>query len=394
MKEHPIPQDITNYRFHIVGSMTLKQFGEAALGVVLGLIVFQTNLPAIIMWPIIILFVGGGFAAAFLPIEERPLSHWITTFFSMLYKPTQFFWKREYNIPEPFLYVANQEQQQVVKELDLTPARRQRIKEFLSSTKHGRDDTFTPEEEAAMGSVLSLFDSQIVPHTLQESVQEQGPTDKPNLTVRVRSMRASVTTTIEPEIDHLAPNSLDNNPERIYVIEDKQETTHQAVDKKHAFLETSQVAQQMQVPEVEMVNNTAVPETQEVEVLRQQQEHKIDSGTFTSHQNDLQAVSATQAAQFNTDLPFPTVPTVPNKLVGMILTPQNELIPEAIVEIKTTQGRVTRAVKSNALGQFFITTPLPDGEYVLSVEKEGYAFAPLGITLHNKIVDPIEIRSR
>jgi hypothetical protein len=38
MKEHPIPQDITNYRFHIVGSMTLKQFGECAAGVIIALI--------------------------------------------------------------------------------------------------------------------------------------------------------------------------------------------------------------------------------------------------------------------------------------------------------------------------------------------------------------------
>ena len=104
MKEHPIPQDITNYRFHIVGSMTLKQFGEVAIGVALAFFIYQTNLINIIKWPLIFLAFGGGLAAGFVPIEERPLSHWITTFLTILYKPTQFFWKRMYNIPPAFLF--------------------------------------------------------------------------------------------------------------------------------------------------------------------------------------------------------------------------------------------------------------------------------------------------
>ena len=36
MREHPIPQDITGYKFHIIGSMTLKQFLEIAIGVIVG----------------------------------------------------------------------------------------------------------------------------------------------------------------------------------------------------------------------------------------------------------------------------------------------------------------------------------------------------------------------
>lgn len=392
MKEHPIPQDITSYRFHIVGSMTLKQFGEAALGVVLALIVFKTNLPVIFKWPIIMLFVGGGFAAAFLPIEDRPLSHWIATFFSMLYKPTQFFWKREYNLPEPFLYVANQSQQDEVKELDLTPARRQRIKEFLSSTKHGENTGYTTEEEMAVDTVLALFNTQAVPASLRLEVRQMETTEKPNLTVRLRSMRSTTVFENPADAEHIALNSLDNTDAGIYIL-DPTLTKHQSTDKKNAFLDTSQVAQQLQVPEQDTIEQAVEKPSEEMEVLRQQQSHPIDEGTFNTHQNELTAVSATQSARFNAELPFPTRPTVPNKLVGMILTPQNDLIPEAIVEIKTIQGRVTRAVKTNALGQFFVTTPLPDGEYVLSAEKDGFTFSPLGITLHGKVVEPIEIRS-
>jgi len=77
----------------------------------------------------------------------------------------------------------------------------------------------------------------------------------------------------------------------------------------------------------------------------------------------------------------------------MILTNNNELIPEAIVEIKDDENRVVRAVKSNALGQFFISTPLKSGNYSISINHDQYQFHPQEIMLEGEVVDPIEIRS-
>ena len=97
--------------------------------------------------------------------------------------------------------------------------------------------------------------------------------------------------------------------------------------------------------------------------------------------------------QFNVNLPFPEPPTEPNKLVGMVLSPTNELITNAIVEILKADGTVARAVKTNALGQFFVTTPLESGQYVLVAEKDGLQFEPKQLELNGAIVKPIEIRS-
>ena len=102
MREHPIPQDITNYRFHIVGSMTLKQFGELALGCIIGFAIYSTNLVAFVKFPLIFIFVALGVIAAFVPIAERPLDHWIITFFRGLYSPTLYFWRREESPPDVF----------------------------------------------------------------------------------------------------------------------------------------------------------------------------------------------------------------------------------------------------------------------------------------------------
>jgi len=115
----------------------------------------------------------------------------------------------------------------------------------------------------------------------------------------------------------------------------------------------------------------------------------IEQKTDPIRQSDVK----TEKGQFNATLPFPNKPTEPNKLVGMVLTPENELIPGAIVEIRTKDGKIVRAVKTNALGQFFVTTALKKGDYVVEVEKEGYEFKPFAVQLKNKIIDPLEVRS-
>ncbi len=393
MKEHPIPQDITNYRFHIVGSMTLKQFGEAAAGVIAGLLIYQTNLISIIKWPLIIIFAAGGFAAAFLPIEERPLSHWISTFISILYKPTQFFWKRSYNIPAPFLFKADHVDVSSLQEIDLSPVRRQRIKEFISSTSplEGVSD-FSTEERMRMSSILDIFQTQVVREVkIETSVESQ---DKPNLTVRVRSMRQASIEEVQGTDDRFSANSLGGTEIDTYLLDPSLTQQHLTTNKKDAYLDTQEVAQSIQIPEIQPVEVSKPALNEEVAALVQQQTTEGNERAFVGQiAPQTRSVSATDTVHFNAELPFPSKPNTPNKLVGMILTPKNELIPGAIVEIKTQQGTVSRAVKSNALGQFFITTPLENGEYVVSVEKDGYKFNQMSISLAGKIVEPLEVRS-
>lgn len=394
MKEHPIPQDITGYRFHIVGSMTLKQFGEVAAGVVIAFLIYNTSLIAILKWPLVALFGLGGAAAAFLPIGERPLSHWISTFVGLMYKPTQFFWKRSYNIPAPFLFKGNADQVVQLQEVDLSPARRQRIKEFISSTKAIELQEYTGDELSKMSSVLSLFSQEM--HTQITTNTHSKEPEKPPLSIRVRSMRDMHPTDLSrlENTEHIAVNSLDSDTtiEDTYIIDDSQ-TMRTYSDRKSAFLEPSQVAQSLDLPEIETVNLDKKFLSDEDETLRNQQIYSGERAFSVQTAPESNPTQTTETALFNAALPFPTKPTVPNKLVGMILTPNNELIPGAIVEIKTLEGHVIRAVKTNALGQFFITTPLLNGQYVVTVEKGETVFTPLSITLNGTIVEPLEIRS-
>ncbi|PIR62356.1 MAG: hypothetical protein COU65_03865, partial [Candidatus Pacebacteria bacterium CG10_big_fil_rev_8_21_14_0_10_42_12] len=160
MREHPIPQDITGYRFHIVGSMTLKQFGELALGAILAFFIYSTNLFAIVKWPLMVLAFGMGALAAFVPIQERPLDHWLVTFYKILYKPTKYFWRRVPKIPDPFLFKPGKNVQPQEAGIDLSPIRRERIKEYLVSTQYSEGVTDrTAEEESKLNNISALFAS-------------------------------------------------------------------------------------------------------------------------------------------------------------------------------------------------------------------------------------------
>lgn len=346
MREHPIPQDITGYRFHIIGSMTIKQFAEIAGGVGLGFLVF-TLFPAFIGVPFGILFAVVGAAAAFVPFENRPLDHWIVTFFQTLYKPTQFYWRREAFIPSAFQYTPSQDYAQLEPEVDLTPARREQIKEYLFSlqTAPPSKTALTPEEVSRVQSIVESFDSVDVsnlPVTTQATIQ------KPTLSVRVRKLRPIEEFQVYPE---------DTTP-----LEPVVEVVEEPVDTP---------------PEAVAADSIPAPE----------------AAPSFAPQPTLQSRSAAEAAAFNEALPFPSPPTEPNKLVGMVLTPNNDLVTDAVVEIITTSGQTVRAVKSNALGQFFVSTPLPPGEYIIQVEKSGLDFEPVGLTLENTIITPLELRS-
>lgn len=390
MQEHPIPQDITGYRFHIIGSMTLKQFGEVFVGVIIAGILFKTNLITVIKWPLIVLSVGTGAAAAFLPIEERPLDHWISTFLKVLYKPTKFYWRKVPHIPDLFNYKPSSLNIDEEQTLDLTPAKRQRIKEYVGSINEVRSysNTYTQEEELRMRSILDSFKDVQVSSTNTTSFKIKK--EKPRIDVRVRKMRKPV---IQESI--VFENTISEQSTSVVFQEVTQNELKPLTKQKNkTILASDQVAQDIQIPEEGIVKT----------VTKKDHEEKVSGNILPANdiseksylepttKNKTQTVAPTEAL-FNTDLPFPIKPTKPNKIVGMILSQNNDLLTNAIVEIQTLEGNIARAVKTNALGQFFVTTPLKSGEYNIIIEKSGYQFQPQHIKIEGKIIQPMEIRS-
>jgi hypothetical protein len=99
-------------------------------------------------------------------------------------------------------------------------------------------------------------------------------------------------------------------------------------------------------------------------------------------------------AQFSPDAAPPSPATIPNVIVGQVMTSQNKIVEGAILEVKDFQGRPVRALKTNKAGHFMIVTPLPNGKYQMSVEKEGLVFDPLNFEVHGTIIEPMAVKAK
>jgi len=397
MREHAIPQDITGYRFHIIGNMTIKQFAEIGVGVFVGFLIYNTNLPVFVKWPLVFIVVGLGAMAAFVPIEERPLDHWVSAFIKVLYKPTKFFWRRIPKIPDPFLYTPSDQNTVREVEFDLRPAKRERIREYLRSVQTPEKlNPFDLTEQIRIASIMTTFTDVVVQH-----VDVEARVQRPNLKVRVRTL-ISQPQEIAPDFApvQLLPE-MDYDPTLAPPFTTP-ETVVYASDQASSRLNTTQVANDIQIPITPSIsyaqpqsateNSPAVPPTTEI-IVEAGAQIMPDARAYVESVAATNNLEVTQQAVTNADLPFPSIPTEPNKVVGMVLRPNHELINDAIIEVQTTDGRVVRAVKSNALGQFFITTPLESGSYTLLVECDGFEFAPLQLILDGSVILPVEIRS-
>lgn len=94
IQQHPLPQDISNYRFRLIGDMTIKQFASLGICVILAIISYSFPLPFFFKYPIVFAFILLGIGMAFVPVEGRSLDIWLLAFIKSIYSPTQYTWKR------------------------------------------------------------------------------------------------------------------------------------------------------------------------------------------------------------------------------------------------------------------------------------------------------------
>lgn len=88
---------------------------------------------------------------------------------------------------------------------------------------------------------------------------------------------------------------------------------------------------------------------------------------------------------------LPILSQTPNVISGFVKDEKGKLISGAIVIIKDKTHRNLRALKSNQLGQFVVTSPLPNGQYFIQVEKKNFSFNLISINLVGEKLHPLEI---
>lgn len=129
-----------------------------------------------------------------------------------------------------------------------------------------------------------------------------------------------------------------------------------------------------------------------------QREHKeiLEKQTAVPNTNtQTQTVQASPTPQQGqTTNTAPKITTVPNAINGVVTDTAGKLITEAVVIIKSDENRPLRALKTNQLGQFWVTTALENGSYLVETEASGLNFDTVAIELNGDIVQPINITAK
>ncbi|MCL5411830.1 MAG: PrgI family protein [Patescibacteria group bacterium] len=90
----------------------------------------------------------------------------------------------------------------------------------------------------------------------------------------------------------------------------------------------------------------------------------------------------------------PAITSVPNVINGIVKDKNGLLVSDVIIVVKDVDDEPVRALKTNKIGQFAISTPLPNGTYTMELEKDGYEFDIIEIVVAGEILAPIEIRAK
>ena len=88
---------------------------------------------------------------------------------------------------------------------------------------------------------------------------------------------------------------------------------------------------------------------------------------------------------------IPQITNTPNVLSGIVVDKNGSILEGAIILVKNEAKIPVRALKTNKLGQFVISTPLPNGNYTIEAEREGSNFDIIEIQAQGVVMPPIEI---
>jgi hypothetical protein len=90
---------------------------------------------------------------------------------------------------------------------------------------------------------------------------------------------------------------------------------------------------------------------------------------------------------------LPKLTTFPNVVTGIIKDYDSNLLPGVLVTVRDKEGVPLRALKTNKLGQFAASTPLPNSTYFIEVEdpRSRFTFDRIQITLNGSLVPAVEV---
>jgi hypothetical protein len=421
MDQHPIPQDVTGFQFKLIGTMTVKQFGYVASGVVTAVILYYLPLHsaiAVLLKVILVpLFGVSGVIVAFVPLEGRPIDVMTTNFVKALFSPNQYIYHRQgrrlsfstISVAKPPVSKKSHEKTATHPS---TPTEQhdekgEKLRALLLSS-HEQVKSDIDKKEAAFLNTLSL-----------SPVQPTVSSIKPQEVVHKKIIPA------QPAINNLPQQSLANKPtvqpilpSRPALVQNNNQLSENKTDESIMPPKPNPIQQvpSLKQPPILPINSehkatVLSQQINEIHAQKQQLEQEL------SHLKTQLATQKTAPAPVTSAQPtqplqdplhvrtipqnvtkkagLPHVSDSPNVVVGIVKDPRGNILPNILVEVKDKDGNPVRAFKTNQLGQFASATPLSPGTYTIELDdpKKQQRFDVIQIVANNQVLLPIEVIS-
>lgn len=338
--EHPIPQNVTSFEFKLVGDMTLKQFLYLCIGVTIAYLTFIYLLEPtpFIAWPIIIISASLGAAFAFMPIADRPLDYWLMTFIRAIYSPTQRVWTK-----------SGQNYTQY-------PLFKNRVNIFspVATAPQPQNNPLNPLSPPVQPPPTAMPLPQIPPNLPSEE-------------------ELAKTVELAKEAQALQVKIIDTQRQ----LSDIKNTTTVSTNPQQYSEQVNQVLENFQ----KLVEDAA--------------EIKAELAKTTHQPAPTQENAKISIVNLPKPTPSPIIlTTYPNVINGIITDSENNYVDGAVVVIYDKEGLPVRALKTNKLGQFSGSTPLPNGTYTIQLEKDNLVFDVIQIQLEGTVLPPLTIAAK
>lgn len=154
-RKHPVPQNVMDVEFKVVGDLTVRQLMYLFAGGILVYILLKSGLPGFWRWALMISSGGLSIAVAFVPFQERGLDRWLISFTKGIIAPNQRVWKKSYAPPIYFI----SDYAEIIKNeiMTLTPAKsRSKLDEYLGNLPQDQTQ-FEIEEQKRLRMVSDMF---------------------------------------------------------------------------------------------------------------------------------------------------------------------------------------------------------------------------------------------
>ncbi len=383
-RQHPVPQNVMDVEFKLIGELTIRQFSYLVVFGLLFLLTYNSPLPLLFKVPILIVEVLAGISFAFLPYNDITLDKWTVNYIRAITMPRIRIWKHLPNTPYFFTYTPkSKEVKEQVREYSSNKDRSKSIQELFNKKPPEKLGSFEDDSDITQHEIAYLqkigFKAPVTTSTNIKS--EVIIPEKPKI-------EEKSSTLVEDELETkkaLASKSIEKQPQQNVNEEQRQEE-----NLKKAF--------NIGLPEEDKEEKREEePKQEEAKEVKnenpiQKQEKKEEHSIFSFIERLAHKGEAKEEVNKEKNKTPTSKRVVPKKLVkGKVTSLKGELIPNAVVIIKDEEQNPRIAVKTNQVGEFKTTTPLEYGKYIVEVIKEGYKFENKDIVINENLEEPINL---